>query len=190
MPGGCHLYIRIAILYIETTLQQVASPDFRPASPPGKLSGPPGYIQSGRKYRSGRLADLFRGHLYIIFGRFYIETPPRTLSTGTLYIKFPGLYIKRLAGAPAKPSNGSLKASRDLSRGTSYINLGALYIRKAPGARTTWAGRRRTGGRAVRLPRPRAQPGRSGVQSPQMEPLRGTPRTGCRVTLPRQALVV
>lgn len=149
MPGGCLLYIRIATLYIETTLQQAASSDFRPASPPGKLSGPPGYIQSGPKYRSGRLADLFRGHAYIIFCSFYIERAPRTLSAGNLYIKFPVLYIKKAAGAPARPSNGSSGASRALSRGTSYINLGALYIRRVPGAWATGRGRRRTGGRAV-----------------------------------------
>jgi hypothetical protein len=149
MPGGCLLYMRIAIIYIETTLQQAASSDFRPASPPGKLSGPPGYIQSRPKYRSRRLADLFRGHFHIIFSSFYMERSPRTLSAGTLYIKFPALYIKRTAGAPARPSNGCSGASRTLSRGASYINLGALYIKRSPEAWATGRGRLRTGGRAV-----------------------------------------
>jgi hypothetical protein len=88
MPGEGQSYIEMARLYIGITLQQAASPDFGPASPSGKLSGAPGYIESGHKYRSGRLAGLFRGHLYIIFGNSYIERNPRTLSMGTLYIKF------------------------------------------------------------------------------------------------------
>jgi hypothetical protein len=39
MPGGCHLYIRIAILYIETASQQAGSPVFSQLAPPESSSG-------------------------------------------------------------------------------------------------------------------------------------------------------